>query len=383
MIDEVDKASDNAIFLNFLGMLRDKYLNRSETGEATFKSVILAGVHDVRNPKRKIRPDEDHRLNSPWNIAVNFDVDMSFSSEEIAGMLVDYESDRVTGMDIPEVSGQLRRYTSGYPYLVSCLCKTIDEEGLPWSVSGVDEAVKRVLKMDNALFDDMVKNIVNNPPFGELMRRVTLEDAEISFDSLNPEISTGVMFGVLSGNDGLVAVSNVIFETRIFEYFVSVAQTQQIIKKSPDPVSLFVQGGVLDMDSVLDRFSVFMRSEYRDEDGDFIERHARLLFLGFLKPIINGVGHYTVEPETRGGRKIDVAVFYGRREYVVELKIWHGREAEKKAYDQLGAYLASRNQEKGYLLSFANNLTSPRADATLIHDGREIREVVIAYKDKE
>jgi hypothetical protein len=383
MVDEVDKASDNSIFLNFLGLLRDKYLNRSKSGAPTFKSVILAGVHDIKSLKHKIRPDEDRRMNSPWNIAVNFDVDMSFSSTEIAGMLADYESDHNTGMDIPPVSRRLRYYTSGYPYLVSCLCKIIDEGNLGFGVPGVDEAVRRLLKMDNTLFDDIIKNIVNDPPFGELVRRILLDGSELSFDSLNPEISTGAMFGILSEKDGLVAVSNVIFETRIFDYFVSVAQTQLIIKPAPDPASLFVRGGVLDMDGVLDRFSVFMRSEYRDEDGDFIERHARLLFLGFLKPIINGVGHYTVEPETRGGRKIDVAVFYGNREYIVELKIWRGREAEKRAYDQLGGYLTSRGQKKGYLLSFADNIKSPREDATLVHDGHEIREVVIAYRDRE
>ena len=43
-VDEVDKSSDNQIFLNFLGMLRNKYLRREEGLDDTFKSVILAGV---------------------------------------------------------------------------------------------------------------------------------------------------------------------------------------------------------------------------------------------------------------------------------------------------------------------------------------------------
>ena len=40
-------------------------------------------------------------------------------------------------------------------------------------------------------------------------------------------------------------------------------------------------------------------------------REGRLLFLSFLKPIINGMGHYVVEPETRGSRRMDIVVFYG------------------------------------------------------------------------
>ena len=53
-IDEVDKSSNNQVFLNFLGLLRNKYLLRSAGKDTTFHSVILAGVYDVKNLKRKI-----------------------------------------------------------------------------------------------------------------------------------------------------------------------------------------------------------------------------------------------------------------------------------------------------------------------------------------
>lgn len=47
LIDEVDSASNNQVFLDFLAQLRGYYLERNDT--STFQSVILAGVHDVRN----------------------------------------------------------------------------------------------------------------------------------------------------------------------------------------------------------------------------------------------------------------------------------------------------------------------------------------------
>lgn len=47
LIDEVDKSSNNQLFLDFLGMLRKKYLRRNEGKDDTFQSVILAGVHDI------------------------------------------------------------------------------------------------------------------------------------------------------------------------------------------------------------------------------------------------------------------------------------------------------------------------------------------------
>lgn len=45
LIDEIDKASDNQLFLSFLGMLRNKYLDREAGIDKTFSSVVLAGVH--------------------------------------------------------------------------------------------------------------------------------------------------------------------------------------------------------------------------------------------------------------------------------------------------------------------------------------------------
>ena len=97
--DEVDKAADNQIFLALLGLLRDKYLERQKGRGLTFCSVILAGVHDIKNLKIHMRPENAHSYNSPWNIAADFDLDMSFDSAGISGMLAECEQDHATGMD--------------------------------------------------------------------------------------------------------------------------------------------------------------------------------------------------------------------------------------------------------------------------------------------
>ncbi|MGL5574537.1 MAG: AAA-like domain-containing protein, partial [Sarcina sp.] len=57
IIDEADKAGNNEVFIEFLGMLRALYLEREEETATTFRSVILAGVYDIRNLKLKIRGD--------------------------------------------------------------------------------------------------------------------------------------------------------------------------------------------------------------------------------------------------------------------------------------------------------------------------------------
>ena len=171
LIDEVDTATNNQVFLDFLAQLRAGYLDRYET--ITFQSVILAGVYDVRNIRRKLRPDEEHRQNSPWNIAADFEVNMSFNSKDIEGMLRDYEADRNTGMDIGKIAGLIYEYTSGYPFLVSRICKIMDEElseltefnGMSgaWTEEGVIEAVKILLSEKNTLFESMIAKLNDYP----------------------------------------------------------------------------------------------------------------------------------------------------------------------------------------------------------------------------
>jgi hypothetical protein len=87
IIDEVDKTSNNRVFLNFMDMLRGKFLARKSRKDFTFHSVILAGVYDIKNIKLKLIDEGLHSpataegkvYNSPWKIAVDFTVDMSFN----------------------------------------------------------------------------------------------------------------------------------------------------------------------------------------------------------------------------------------------------------------------------------------------------------------
>ena len=116
LIDEVDQASDNQVFLHFLGMLREKYLARKAEEDFTFFSVVLVGVYDIKNIKLRmvekgyaVLSDGDMKYNSPWNIAADFDVDMSFSVREISSMLSEYEMDHHTGMDITGAASQIWR----------------------------------------------------------------------------------------------------------------------------------------------------------------------------------------------------------------------------------------------------------------------------------
>ncbi|MBR1443307.1 MAG: AAA-like domain-containing protein [Firmicutes bacterium] len=177
IIDEVDSASNNQVFLDFLAQLRAGYLSRDTI--PTFQSVILAGVYDIRNIRRKIRPDEEHKHNSPWNIAAKFRIEMHFSKEEIKVMLGDYEKDYSTGMNIDEMSSLLYNYTSGYPYLVSWFCKCMDEElcedygfsnkSSAWTKEGFLKAHKILIEEKNPLFESLIGKFELYPELKKLI----------------------------------------------------------------------------------------------------------------------------------------------------------------------------------------------------------------------
>ena len=226
-IDEVDKSSDNQIFLNFLGILRELYLERA-MGAVTFKSVILAGVYDIKNLKLKLRPDEEKKYNSPWNIAADFLVDMSLSVSEIQTMLKEYQTEHGTSMETGILAEEIYHYTSGYPFLVSLICLWLDER-LPaaikmseyWTREGVHIAIRKILKSTNTLFDDVIKNIENNTKFRIFIERILLEGSQIPYKLSNPEINLGVTYGIISENDGICKISNIVFETYIYDHLIA------------------------------------------------------------------------------------------------------------------------------------------------------------------
>lgn len=147
IIDNADIAKDNRVFLEFLSMLSERYLLR-ESGEdnGTFHSVILAETNSKENMDLPVEMTAE-----PWNAMHDNRIDMSFSAAAIASMLREYEADHKTGMDITEISEELFNYTSGYLFLVSMLCKHIDEHlDKDWTPNGIEKAMNMFLNENHS-----------------------------------------------------------------------------------------------------------------------------------------------------------------------------------------------------------------------------------------
>lgn len=365
MIDEVDSATNNQVFLDFLAQLRAYYIERDI--QPTFQSVILAGVYDVKNLRRKLRPEDDHKVNSPWNIAADFEIDMSFSKSDIAGMLREYEADYHTGMDLNEMAGLLYDYTSGYPFLVSRLCKLIDEkvsttDSFPsksdaWTKSGFHEAVRKILSEKNTLFESLIGKLTAYPELNQMLRTLLFTGRTIAYDTDNPDMDTATMFGFIKNQNGTVAIANRIFETRLYNKYLAEANMQQqgIYKASLQDKSQFIINGHLDMRRVLEKFVEHFHSLYGNRDRQFLEDEGRAYFLLYLRPIINGTGNYYIESQTRDLRRTDVIVDYRGEQYIIEMKIWHGQEYHTRGETQLMEYMDDYRVKTGYMLSFNFN----------------------------
>ena len=359
MIDEVDSATNNQVFLDFLAQLRGYYINRNRF--ATFQSVILAGVCDIRNLKRKMRPDEEHKDNSPWNIAADFNIDMSFSVMQIKGMLSDYVNDHNMNMDTDLIAKEIHDYTAGYPYLVSRLCQLMDEmhkNGMHeiWTHTGLLEAVRKMVRESNSLFEDMAKKVKDYPELGNMLRDILFRGKGIPFNLGTELISIGSMFGFLKDQEGQVAIANRIFEIWFYNLFIAQDAIDSKTYDAGQKVKgQFVTENGLDIEKILRKFVEHFTDSFGKSTDTFVEENGRKLFLLYIRPLINGIGNYYIEARTRSMGRTDLIIDYMGKQYVIEMKIWHGNEYNTRGEEQLLGYLNDYQLERGYMLSFNFN----------------------------
>jgi hypothetical protein len=387
MIDEVDKSTDNQIFVSLLALFREKYQKQLMGKDSTFKSVILAGVYDIKNLKLKLHPDEETKNNSPWNIAADFLVDMSFSASDIQSMLKEYEKDYHTDMEIEQMSKFIYDYTSGYPYLVSKICQFIDERVAgdiyldrknAWTREGFLEAIRLILKESNTLFDDMIKHLYEYPKLRQMIKNILFQGMRYTFEADSQVIRMGIMFGFLKEYNGVVAISNRIFETKLYNFLLSEEENDGIFRETLDVVkNQFVTQGMLQMDLVMKKFYEYFQSIYQDTTSKFIEEEGRRIFLMYLRPIINGTGNYYIEAQTRDKTRTDVIVDYRGQQFVIELKLWKGESYHHSGQVQLAEYLELYNLDRGYLLTFNFNKHKKIGISESVCNGKKILEVIV------
>lgn len=384
LIDEVDSASNYPVFLDFLSQLRGYYITRDK--KPTFQSVILAGVYDIKNLKNKFTPE--HKMNSPWNIAADFDIDMRLAEPGISGMLKDYESDYRTGMNVQEISALLYDYTSGYPYLVSRICKLIDEKiagskeypdkSAAWTKDGFLAAVRMLLTEENTLFESLDNKLIDYPELKQMLKELLFDGKVIEYVPGDMGVRAAAMFGFVTIKNHIVNVSNRIFETRLYNGFLAEESRQnKLVKTAVSEENQFIVNGLLNMEQVVRKFADYYKDIFSEYNEKFLEDNGRSLFLLYIKPIINGKGNYYIEARTRTNRRTDLIIDYHGQQYIVELKIWHGEEYNRRGKKQLTEYLDSYHAREGYLVSFNFNKKKKTGVEWIQAGDKKILEAVV------
>jgi AAA-like domain len=375
LIDEVDKSSNNQLFVSFLAMLRNKYLESDVF--KTFHAVVLAGVHDVKSLKFKLRPEDEKKHNSPWNIATDFKVDMNLQPFEIKPMLDDYISETDVKMDTAAMAEDLFYYTSGYPFLVSKLCKTMDEDILPtkdaeeWTKEDLEWAVRQLIAEKNANFDSLIKNLENNQNLYKLVYDIAIDGINVSFNAHEPANELGVLYGIF-GNKSRLDIHNKIYNELIVNYMTAKMNRVQAERRADFGSGYVNNDNSLNMELVLRKFQTFMHEQYSKQDRDFLERHGRLVYLAFMKPILNGHGYDFKEVQVSEERRLDVVITFYQHKYVAELKLWRGKIAHEKGLKQLSDYLDRLKLTEGYLIIFDHKEVKTWENDWIIYESKKI-----------
>lgn len=340
------------------------YIDRDEI--PFFQSVILSGVYDVKNLKRRFVAEDDHKTNIPWNIAADFHVDLSFGTAEIAGMLDSYEQDFHTGMDTLYIARLIHDYTSGYPFLVSSICKLVDERIVrrtftvsprAWTREDILDAVRILLSEQNTLFESLINKLEDYPGLESVLCGLLFLGKEIPYVVGLRSIEMALMFGFVKKERHTIVIANRIFETLLYNLFLASPSMQQnvLYNEALRDKNQFIRNGRLDMKLVLEKFVSHFDDLYGDRQQIFLEEDGRRYFLLYLRPIINGSGNYYIESRTRNMERTDVIVDYHGEQFIIELKLWRGNAYHERGEQQLADYLDHYHLEKGYMLSFNFN----------------------------
>ena len=157
-------------------------------------------------------------------------------TSDIAGMLESYEQNHHTGMDTQCIAQLIYDYTSGYPFLVSSICKLEDERIVrrtsadgtrAWTREDVLNAVRILLSEQNTLFESLINKLEDYPELESTLRDLLFLGKEIPYVVGLRSIEMALMFGFVKKERHTIVIANRIFETLLYNLFLASPSMQQ------------------------------------------------------------------------------------------------------------------------------------------------------------
>lgn len=100
------------------------------------------------------------------------------------------------------------------------------------------------------------------------------------------------------------------------------------------------------------------------------------LFLSEEEIKVNRTGNYYIEAQTRDQTRTDIIIDYLGKQYVIEMKIWRGKQYNEDGEKQIRAYLDYFDLDTGYMLSFNFNKNKSTGVRMVEIDGKTLYEGV-------
>ena len=339
LLDEVD-VLEGELLISFLRQLRGGF---AERGVGKFPvSIALVGMRDLKDYITEAKGGIAPNPGSPFNVKSDSVLLSNFSQGDIAKLF----SQR-TGEIGQQISGEALAYvweqSYGQPWIVNALfqrvtMRILDEASNETvTLEHIKEAREQMILARETHLDALAYRL-EDPNIRKIMETL-ITGATDPFLTSREGFRVCVDLGLVRKERGTAMVANPIYREVLARQLTY--STQDAI---PEPEWQWeCADGTLDMDALMREFQKFWRkhSEVWEQKMDYTEAFPHLLLMAFLQRVLNGGGR--IDREYAAGRgRMDLAVEYKQRAYIIEIKLIHSYdksdEVKQEGIEQISRY---------------------------------------------
>ena len=320
LFDEVDVLVGETM-ISFLRQLRGGFASRGIGKFPT--SIALVGMRDLKDYITESKDGIAPNPGSPFNIKEDSARLANFSENDVSRLFAQRTDE--TGQQItPEALKYVFEQSVGQPWIVNSLFKRAisrilkEESTETVTIEHIREAreqivVDRETHLDALAYrleDDRVRRVIELLMTGEADARLAEgEPFRLCLD-----------LGLVTIIDGVPSIANPVYSEVIAR---EVTYSTQLAIPKPE-WKWQNDDGSLDMDTLMHEFQKFWRrhSQIWESRSDYTEAFPHLLLMAFLQRVTNGGGY--IDREYAAGRgRMDLALHYNNRRYIIEVKLIH------------------------------------------------------------
>jgi hypothetical protein len=331
LFDETDILEGEAL-ISFLRQLRSGFANRA-VGKFPV-SIALVGMRDLKDYITKAKDGVAPNPGSPFNIKEDSAVLSNFSQSDVENLFAQRTEE--TGQTINrDALEYVFEQSGGQPWIVNSLFKRATMRILEKdnyntiTLEHIKEAREQIILARETHLDTLAVRI-QDPEIRKVMESIITGTPD-------PELTASEGFrictdlGLVKKERSTPMVANPIYKEVLARQLTY--STQDAI---PEPEWQWEKpDGSLDMDALLKKFQKFWRinSEVWEQKSDYTEAFPHLLLMAFLQRVLNGGGH--IEREYAAGRgRMDLAVEYKKRIFIIEIKLVHSYDTPAEIQDE-------------------------------------------------